>query len=377
MNKDVLIVGGGVIGLSIARELNRHGIKSITVIDGAECAAEASWAAGGMLAPQAEADEAGPFFDLCMSSRDLYPSLAEELLGETGIDVELDRAGTLYVAFTGDDSEMVRERYELQRSAGLEVELMDAASVRAAEPNLSPDVFEALYFAGDWQVDNRKLCAALRRYCEINGVEIRENTRVVEVIASGGKAVGVRTDAETLMAAEVVVAAGAWTSSILLGPRPIPVDLEPVLGQMIAFRGPTRIIQRVVYSSDGYIVPRRDGRVLAGSTTEKTGFRRKTTEIAAASIFSMACRIAPALRDLVIEDHWCGLRPRAADGFPVIGRIEGMDGLFIATGHYRNGILLAPITAAIAAESIIRNEPSAYLAAFGPNRFRSAHGAGI
>ena len=288
MNKDVLIIGGGVIGLSIARELNRHGIKSITVIDAAECAAEASWAAGGMLAPQAEADEAGPFFDLCMSSRNLYPSLAEELLGETGIDVELDRAGTLYVAFTDDDSEMVRERYELQRSAGLEVELMDAASVRAAEPNLSPDVFEALYFAGDWQVDNRKLCAALRRYCEINGVEIRENTRVVEVIASGGKAVGVRTDAETLMAAEVVVAAGAWTSSILLGPRPIPVDLEPVLGQMIAFRGPTRIIQRVVYSSDGYIVPRRDGRVLAGSTTEKTGFRRKTTEIAAASIFSIS-----------------------------------------------------------------------------------------
>ena len=381
MNNGVLIVGGGVIGLSIARELHRSGIGTITVIDAAACAGEASWAAGGMLAPLAEADEMGPFFDLCMLSRDHYPSLSEDLLDETGIDIELDRAGTLYLAFTADDSEMVRARYDRHKAAGLEVTLLDSMTVRAAEPRVSPDVREALYFPGDWQVDNRKLCAALRRYCEINNVRIIENTPIKEVVLDGGRAVGVKTRSETLSADEVVLAAGAWTSHIFCGTRPLPVDVEPVLGQMISLRGETRAFQRafqrVIYSSDGYIVPRRDGRVLAGSTTEKTGFERRTTELAAASIFAMAGRIAPDITNMMIEDHWCGLRPRAADGFPVIGRIEGIGGLFIATGHYRNGILLAPVTGALAAESITGGEPSAYLSIFGPDRFRSlANGVG-
>ena len=375
---DILIVGGGVIGLSIARELNRRGATKICVVDAGVCGGEASWAAGGMLSPQAEVDETGSFFDLCSRSRDLYPSFAEDLLEETGVDIELDRAGTLYLAFAEDDSQKVRERYARQKAAGLTVELLDAQSVRSAEPFISHDVREALFFAGDWQVDNRKLCAVLRRYCEAHGIEILENTPVTEVLTEKGKAIGVKAGSETLTAAEVVIAAGAWTSQIIIGPRAMQVDVEPVLGQMIAFRGEKRLFQRVMYCREGYIVPRRDGRVLAGSTTEKTGFERKTTETAADALFSMASRIAPGLGDLKIDGHWCGFRPRAADGFPVIGRIEGIGGLFIATAHYRNGILLAPVTASVAADAILTGKHSAEMDVFGPGRFRSlANGAGI
>jgi glycine oxidase len=370
-SKDILIVGGGVIGLSIARELRRRGAGKISIIEAGACGGEASWAAAGMLGPQAETDETGPFFDLCLRSRDLYPAFADELLEETGIDVELDRSGTFYVAFSEHDSQKVRERFDRQKSAGLAVELLDAASVRKAEPLLSTEILEALYFSGDWQVDNRKVCTALRKYCEINKIEIRENTRVSEVILDGSKVNGIRAGSETIAAGEVVMAAGAWTSQIPIGSRQMPMNVEPVLGQMIAFRADTKVFQRVIYCSDGYIVPRRDGRVLAGSTTEKTGFERKTTNTAAASLFSTACKIVPGFVGLSTEDHWSGFRPRAADGFPVIGRIEGIDGLFIATAHYRNGILLAPATAAFATDAIIGGKITVDQAIFGPDRFRS------
>jgi glycine oxidase len=371
MNRDVIIVGGGVIGLSIARELHKRGVDRTTVFDAGSCGGEASWAAGGMLAPQAEADEQGPFFDLCSRSRDQYPAFADELFSETGVDIELDRAGTLYLAFSEEDSHKLRDRFDRQRTAGLAVELLDSQSVRKAEPFASPDVLEALYFEGDWQVDNRKLCFALRRYCDINGIEIRENTAVTEVVSEGKRVLGVRAGAETFLADEVVIAAGAWSSAISLGVGEIPVSVEPILGQMIAFRTEQRDFEHVIYCSDGYIVPRRDGRVLAGSTTEKTGFERKTSDTAAASLLSMACRISPAFSNLTIDDHWCGFRPRAADGFPVIGRIEGTNGLFIATAHYRNGILLAPITASIAADAITGGESTFDQNLFGPDRFRS------
>jgi glycine oxidase len=369
MTKDVLIVGGGVIGLSIARELHKRGVGKITVVDAGTCASEASWAAAGMLGPQAEADESGPFFDLCVRSRDLYPAFADELLEETGVDIELDRAGTFYLAFSADDLMKMRERFDWQRAAGMDVELVDAKSVRAAEPFVSPDVIEALYFAGDWQVDNRKICSALRQYCEMKDIELRENTAVNEVLSNAKKAYGVRTDPETLIADEVILAAGAWTSNILLSERLQLPAIEPVLGQMIAFRTESRVFQRVIYCRDGYIVPRRDGRVLAGSTTEKTGFKRKTTDTAASALFSMACTIAPDLATRAIDDHWCGLRPRAVDGLPIIGRPNGIDGLFIATAHYRNGILLAPVTAALAADTIMGSDRIADDAIFGPDRF--------
>ncbi len=371
MNNEVVIVGGGVIGLSIARELHRRGMTDICLVDAGVCAEEASWAAGGMLAPQAEADTTGPFFELCSRSRDLYPSVSNSLLEETGIDIGLDRSGTFYLAFSEAESEALHERLERQRAVGLAVDLLDSGSILRAEPFVSPDVREGLFFERDWQVDNRKLCSALRRYCDINGIAVLENTRVTGIELGGKEVRGVRTDSGAISAAEVVLAAGAWTSNITLGDEPMPINVEPVLGQMIAFQMEARSFQRVIYCSEGYIVPRRDGRVLAGSTTEKTGFERKTSDAAKASLFAMACKIGQGFSDLAIKDHWCGLRPRAADGFPIIGRLDGVDGLFIATAHYRNGILLAPVTASTAADVIAGGKTTVLEETFGPDRFHS------
>ncbi|MEQ1646153.1 MAG: FAD-dependent oxidoreductase, partial [Pyrinomonadaceae bacterium] len=161
MTSEVLIIGGGVIGLSIARELHKLGAKRITIVEKAVCGEESSWAAAGMLGPQAEADAGGSFFDMTLASRDLYPDFAAELEAETGIDVGLDRSGTLYFAFSDEDVRALRERYEWQNKAGLPVELLTADEARRAEPFASPAVREALFFPGDWQVDNRKLLGAL------------------------------------------------------------------------------------------------------------------------------------------------------------------------------------------------------------------------
>jgi len=167
-----------------------------------------------------------------------------------------------------------------------------------------------------------------------------------------------------------VLATGAWTSLIKLGDIEMPLNVEPVRGQMIAFQTAKRLFQRVIYSRRGYIVPRMDGRILAGSTSEKAGFDRAVTDSAANGLRKMATEIAPAIAGLAVADRWAGLRPYAMDGLPVIGAISGIDGLFIATAHYRNGILLAPLTAKLVAEGLAGDKDSRYFKTFGPDRFR-------
>lgn len=376
MNSDVLIIGGGVIGLSIARQMHKQGIRRVTLIEKGVCGLESSWAAAGMLGPQAEANERDAFFDLCRESRDLYPELAAELLEETGIDIELERSGTLYLAFNDEDVAEIRERYRWQQAAGLAVEKFSADEAHRAEPFISPTVREALYFPNDWQVDNRQLCAALKIYAETNGIDIREITCVEKLMVDKGRVTGAETSAGRIFALQTVVATGAWTSLIKLGQGNMPIDVKPVRGQMIAFKPAMRLFQRIIYSRRGYIVPRSDGRILAGSTTEDAGFDKSIDEAAAQSLHAMASEIAPAIGGLDAVDQWAGLRPFADDALPIIGSIEGIDGLFIATAHYRNGILLAPLTAKLAARWLVHKTDSAYLKIFGPARFR-ARTAGV
>ena len=372
---DVSIIGGGVIGLSIARQMHKQGAKRITIVDKSICGEESSWAAAGMLGPQAEADEGGLFFDLTLASRDLYPEFAAELEVETGIDVGLDRSGTLYLAFSDEDVRLLRERYEWQKRAGLPVELLTADEARRAEPFASPSVREALFFPGDWQVDNRRLLVALRRYAEINGIQIIENTPVERLIVEENRVVGVESATGEIRVEQTVLATGAWTSLIKVGVADMPFKVEPVRGQIVAFHTAKQLFKHVVYSRRGYIVPRTDGRILAGSTTEFVGFEKATTDVAASSLREIASEIAPSIASLAIADHWSGLRPFAADGLPVLGSIAGIDGLTIATAHYRNGILLAPLTAKIVAERLVHGVEHAAFTAFGVDRFRFAAGS--
>ncbi|MBC7900915.1 MAG: glycine oxidase ThiO [Saprospiraceae bacterium] len=349
-NSEVLIIGGGVIGLSIAREMHKIGAGRITIIERGSIGREASFAAAGMLAPNAETDKIDDFYNFCAESNRLYPDFAAALLDETGIDIELDRSGTLYLAFTGDDSIELKKRFDWQTSAGLAVEHLNTRETLTAEPFISPNVRESLFFPNDWQVENRKLLEALRKYSEINGIRIREGTEIREILTAGEKVIGAASDSEKFLAGTTIIATGAWTSLIKIGEMPVSVKVKPIRGQMISFHPREKLFKRVIYSSRGYLVPRADGRILAGSTVEDVGFDKSTTETGVSALRCVASEIAPCLAGMTISDKWAGLRPYADDGLPVIGEIAGFKNLIISTGHYRNGILLAPFTAKIVAE---------------------------
>jgi glycine oxidase len=350
---DVVIIGGGVIGLSIARALIRRGLREIIVIERGSMGEEASSAAAGMLAPQAEADHADQLFYLGCRSRDMYPAFAAELQEESGIDVELDSTGTLYLAFSEADEHEIEQRRQWQSRAGLSVEKLTTNEANFLEPCLSTEVRSALRFPGDIQVENRRLIAAL---CEANynlGVHLLPGTTAFEVVKQNGRVCGIETSQGFISAPIVVLAAGAWTSLLRIAGKGTPrIRIEPVRGQMLCFSTNRRMVRHVIYSPRGYLVPRSDGRLLAGSTSEVVGFDKRVTAAGMHSILTRAIEISPTVLELPLLDQWAGLRPKAPDGLPVLGPCAEIDGLFVASGHYRNGILLAPLTAELLADNI-------------------------
>ena len=384
LRTDVVVAGGGVIGLSVARELARSGLKA-TIVERGRVGREASHAAGGMLAPQSEADGEDAFFRLQCASRDLYPSFAEELFEETGLSIELDRTGTLYLGFNEEDAAELERRYRWQSRAKLTIERLTSGEVRALEPRVSPHVLLGLRFARDWQVENRRLVAALAASVEKQNVRILTGTEATGVRLEGDRVRGLETSRGLVEADAVVLAAGAWTSLLPCTTRPhgapsaLPLralpghpPIEPVRGQMLCLEAHPPLCAHVIYSPRGYLVPRRDGRLLAGSTTERAGFEKLLTLEGVRAMAQHALEIAPAIAQLPIVDAWAGLRPCADDEWPVLGASTEARGLFYATGHYRNGILLAPLTARLIADLVTGRDarPSEALAPFSPARFR-------
>ena len=351
---DVVIVGGGVIGLTIARALALRGVRDVCLVERGNLGTEASWAAAGMLLPQVEADSQDVFFELACKSRDLYPAFAAALREETGIDVELDTTGTLYLALTEHDHEEIEKRYEWQTRAGLAVERLSAAEARELEPCISESTLGALRFPKDIQVENRRLLSALANSVKKLGVTIATQTSVAAVLLEGNRVHGVQTARGTISSATVVIAAGSWSSFI--EPRPPIPTIEPVRGQMVCLEAKPQLTRHVIYSPRGYLVPRQDGRLLAGSTSEHAGFAKCVTAGGIASVLRNALEISPAIADLPLADTWAGLRPHAPDGLPVLGPCGEIDGLFCATGHYRNGILLAPLTGELISEAIVSSQ---------------------
>ncbi len=367
---DVVIIGAGVIGLTIAHALAQRGVREVMLIERGRPGAEASWAAGGILAPQVEVDRQDDFFQLACASRDLYPEFAAALKEETGVDVELDTTGTLCLGFTANDEEELWRRYEWQKGEGLEVEWLTGDEARRLEPCVSANVRCALRFAKDFQVENRRLIDALIRANEELGVQFVTGVPADSLRVEHERVRGVETSNGFIDATIVIVAAGAWASSIKSPDAKLPaIGIEPVRGQMLCFAAQPQITRHVVYSSRGYLVPRRDGRVLAGSTAEHVGFDKRTTDEGVAAINSMAIEIAPEIAAFPMIDSWAGFRPRAPDGLPVLGPSKGIEGLFYATGHYRNGILLAPITGKVIAGAIVDGNMPDSLKAFSPDRF--------
>jgi len=369
---DVVIIGAGVIGLTIARALGQRGVRELMLIERGGPGAEASWAAGGILAPQVEVDHQDEFLQLACASRDLYPEFAESLKEETGVDVELDTTGTLCLGFTSKDEGELRRRYEWQHGEGLAIEWLTGDEARRLEPCVSVEVRCGLRFPKDFQVENRRLVGALVRANEESGTHLVTGSSVTAIRIKNERVCGVETSNGFVDTAVVVVAAGAWASSIESPDAKLPaVTIEPVRGQMLCFEALPQIARHVLYSSRGYLVPRRDGRLLAGSTAEHVGFEKRVTNEGVNAIKSMALEIVPGVAMLPLMDSWAGFRPRAQDGLPVIGSCEGIAGLFYATGHYRNGILLAPITGKVIADAIVDRVVPENLKAFSPDRFGS------
>lgn len=372
---EVLIVGAGVMGLSIARELHKGGVRDIAIVERGTAGKEASWAAAGMLSPNVETVVGSSFHRFCRESLELYPAVAAELFDETGVDVELDCAGTMFVAFGDDDGRKLLDEYRSLRDAGIEVESLSKDEILKAEPNLSSTVQIGVNFRNDWQVENRNLLAALKRYAALNQIEIIENASIEELIIDGDKVHGARNATDEFPSGKTILATGAWTSLIKFGGQEIPFRIQPIRGQMIWFDCGERFVEKVIYGPRCYLVPRADGRVLAGSTTEDVGFANAVTETAIDQLREAAFEILPSLREYEVAGSWSGLRPRSDDEMPVIGSLAGYEDLVIATGHYRNGILLAPLTAKIVAESIVSGKRSDHFDEFDPNRFNSVASA--
>src|ERR1041384_6780131 len=251
---DVVILGGGVIGLAIARGLALRGVRDVCLIERGTLGAEASFAAAGMLLPQVEADAEDDFFRLACRSRDLYPAFAAALREETGVDVELDTTGTLYLALTDHDQEEIRKRYEWQTRAGLSVELLSTAAARELEPCISDSTLGALLFPKDIQVENRRLLSALANSVNILGVTIITETSVDSLIVEGNRLTSVQTSRGSINCSVAVVTAGTW-SSFIKSPVSLPL-IEPVRGQMVCLEAKPQLTRHVIYSPRGYIVPR-------------------------------------------------------------------------------------------------------------------------
>ncbi|MBI4550630.1 MAG: glycine oxidase ThiO [Candidatus Latescibacteria bacterium] len=365
---DVLVIGGGVIGLAIARRVAQRGGR-VTVIERGVPGHEASWAAAGMLAPQCESDTIDPFFDLCRASLGLYPAFAHALRDEAGMEIEYRVDGTLYPALDDREQKTLEQRYQRQREAGLPVVRLTAKEARTIEPNLSNRVQMALSFPDDHQVDNRKLAQALVVAARRAGVDVREGVTITRILTDGDRVIGAVTKTEEWHPDVVVNAAGCWASVLNGLPPGACPPIRPIRGQMLSLDvSASPPFRRVIYSHRSYLVPRADGRLLIGATVEEAGFKKQVTVGGILKLFKGALDLAPSLREYPVESTWSGLRPASPDRLPVLGP-AALDGLILATGHYRNGILLAPITGELISDVITTGDIPPMMRPFLPGRF--------
>ncbi len=359
---DILIIGGGVIGCSIAYELSREKVR-VLLLERDRIGCEASGEAAGMLAPQAEGLSPGPFLDLCLKSREMFAPLSQELKAETGIDIEYLASGILYLLLTEEDEVSGKRMFEEQLARGLRVEWWDHQQVRKAEPQVTPEVRAALYLPDDHQVQNARMVRALYLAAARRGVEFLRGSPVTGILLEGNRVVGVRSLSETYHAAKVVIAAGAWSGVVgeLAG---IDIPVRPARGQLLTLETRGELFRHILYTSRAYLVPRLNGEVVVGSTVEFVGFEKLVTGAGIEGLLTAAREVVPALAPRPLLHAWAGFRPWSPDELPYLGEVPGLSGLFIASGHFRNGILLAPITGRLMATLLLDREPSSSLHPF-------------
>jgi glycine oxidase len=377
---DVIVAGGGVIGTAIAWRAAAAGLDVVLVDP--DTGDGATLVAAGMLAPVSESlFGEGALLRLNLLAVARFGSFAGELEELTGHQIGLRREGTLAIAYDPGDQAALARLTAFRRSAGLEARELDARACRQLEPFLAPDVRAGVLFPGDWSVDNRRYAAALRE--AVRMVKVRTiRDRVLEVRTRDGRAAGVRlADGGDVDSGVVVVAAGYWTGSVPGVPEAVRAAVRPVKGQLLRLRHPgglppvlTHSVRAIVRGVDVYLVPRADGELIVGATQEERGPDQTVTAGAVHDLLHDAMSVLPVTSELILAETCAGLRPGTPDNGPILGW-SGPDGLLVATGHYRNGILMSPVTADAAAAVLTGQPPAPEWAPFTPGRFTGGEGS--
>jgi glycine oxidase len=369
---DVVIIGGGIIGCSVALRLVQARLK-VCVLDRGEPGAEASSAAAGMIAPQGEIAEPDAFFELCAASRDLYPSFVAEIEEISGQAVGYRRDGILLVAVSDEERNALDKIYQGQTAHGLQLEKLSAEAVRGRVAGLSSEIQSGLFVPGDHWVDNERLTRALVETCRRLGVEFCNGSGVTRINTRGGRVQSVQTGTSPgpgnieISAGHFVLAAGCWSRE-LAAPLGVSLPVEPCRGQMIEFESPTEL-PLAVRAGHHYLVPRSPHRIIAGTTSEYVGFEKAVTAEGLRTILEGLTRMAPLVKNLRFRRAWVGLRPDTPDHLPVLGYGE-LENLVFATGHFRHGIMLAPVTGKLISELILAGSSSVPIEAYRPLRFQ-------
>ncbi len=340
---DVLIIGGGVIGLTTAYFLARDGAQ-VEVVDKGDFGQEASWAGAGILAPGNPTKAQKPYDQLRAHSAVMFPTLSGELRERTGVDNGFVRCGGLEFVIREDQT----AANEWQ-SEGITFETVEDRSLRRLEPALAIGLGSAHHLPDMAQVRNPRHIKALLAGCQSCGAQLRAHCPVRGFEQQGKRILAVKTDRGKLQAGRFLLATGAWTDALLeqMGWRP---GIRPVRGQIALLNTGTPVFRRVLVCGSRYLVPRPDGRVLVGSTEEDAGFEKHTTAGAIGDLLALACQLVPSLAEAPLERCWAGLRPGSPDGLPFLGAVPGFDNLFIAAGHFRSGIGLSPATGLVMKE---------------------------
>ena len=368
---DVIVIGGGIIGSTIGLRLAQAGLE-VGVFDRGEPGAEASSAAAGMIAPFGERIEPGPFFDLCLASYQLYPDFVQEVEHLSGIRVDYRRNGTLLVAVSEDEARDLEEIGATQQRLGTPCEQFSGEEACRRVPSLSPAIGRGLFMPADHCVDNELLTRAVVHAAQLQGVSFFSHSPVRKLNVRKGRVESVEVGEDhigpgaTFSAGQFVLAAGCWSAE-LVKPLGIALPTQPCRGQMMEFDSGDEI-PLVLRAGHCYLVPRERGRVVVGTTVEYAGYDKTVTGGGLRSILEGAARIVPELKNYKFRRAWAGLRPDTVDHRPILGQ-GASPNLFFATGHFRNGILLAPITAKLITDLVLTGTTSLPIEAYQPARF--------